>query len=316
MNYLIIGGTSFLGEPLVDHLLKKEATGSITATKMPGEKFYTREKLTWVDLDLRNASDTDEKVRSAGADVIFDFATEDSVAYAWKNPKETVDVNIIGTINLLNTIRDLDKRPRLVIGGSGEEYGRVDFDRIPIDEDAVPRPVNIYGATKASQTMFAKLYARAFGIDVVVVRTFNYTATSLDDKFAMSNFCRQFIRIENGEQQPVLHVGNINNRRDFTDVADLVRAFDMVAEKGRSGEVYNAARGKDYSLKEIIDMLQEITGIEVEIKMDRSKVRPVDPPVLCADVTKIEREIGWKAEISIEEILNNLIGFWRERAKA
>ncbi len=311
MKYLIIGGTGFLGEPLVDLLLDKDTTESIIATKLPGENEYKRHGLSWKELDLRNAQETKEIISGSYADVIYDFATQDSVAYAWKNPKETVDVNVIGTINLLNAVRDIGKKPRIIIGGSGEEYGRVGFDSIPINEDQVPRPVNIYGATKASQTMFAKLYVNAYDMDIVVIRTFNYTAATLDDKFAISNFCRQFVKIENGEQAPVLHVGNINNRRDFTDVKDLVRAFDKVAENGRSGEVYNAAVGKDYSLREIIDILQDITGIKVEIKMDRSKVRPMDPPVLCADVSKISKEIGWKAEISIEETLKKLIEYWR-----
>jgi len=312
MKYLIIGGKSFLGEPLADRLLKKDNTEEIIATKLPREKAFERERMSWTDLDLRDYEETVRVVKEADADVIFDFATEDSVAYAWKNPKETVDINIIGTINLLNSLRELQKKPRLVIGGSGEEYGRVDFDCIPINENGVPKPVNIYGATKASQTMFAKLYARAYDMDIVVVRTFNYTASSQGDRFAVSNFCHQFVKIEKGEQNPVVHVGNINNRRDFTDVDDLVRAFEMIAEKGKTGEVYNAARGEATSLKEIIDMLQDITGIKVDIKMDRSKVRPIDPPVLCADISKIEQEIGWRAEISIEQILRNLLGYWRE----
>ena len=308
MRYLIVGGTSVFGRPLVDILHEKNVTEEIIATKLQGEEGYSGAH--WVDLDLRDAGKTEEVIQQAGADIIFDFATQDSVSQAWKNQKETVDVNIIGTINLLNAIKDLEKKPRLVIGGSGEEYGRIGFSEQPIEESIRPKPVNIYGASKASQTMFAELYAKAYGLDVVIVRTFNETATDQDDKFAISSFCHQFARIKEGTQAPVIHTGNINNIRNFTDVRDLARAFDMVADKGKSGEVYNAAREEGISLRDIIQILEKLTGVNVQVVTDRSKVRPSDAPSVVANVEKIYREVGWKAEIPIEDTLKAMLEKW------
>lgn len=221
MRYLIIGGTSVFSEPVIDLLLDKEETEQIVATKLSHETEFYRDKLTWLELDVRNAARTDDVVKKANADVIFDFKTQDSVGHAWKNPKETVDINIIGTINILNAVKELDNKPRVIIGGSGEEYGWMGYNQQPLIEESRTNPVNIFGATKSSQTMFAKLYVQAYGLDVVIVRTFNETSNKQDDKYAISSICHQFACIERGEQEPIIHIGALNNIRDFTDVNDL-----------------------------------------------------------------------------------------------
>ena len=311
MRYLIIGGTSVFGEGLVDRLLGKPNTVKIVATKLPFEKLYKREKLQWFDLDVRSATDVSRIVSTAKADIIFDFATQDSVGYAWKQPIETVDINVAGTINVLNAVRDCSADTRLIIAGSGEEYGRMDFSDIPVQEEVNPRPNNIYGATKACQTMFAKLYHQAFDLDIIVLRTFYETSVLQDDRYAVSSFCRQFAEMEAGRKEAVIKTGNLNNIRDFTDVEDLVRAFDAVAENGKSGEVYNAARGKATTLLEIIRILEKLTGIQVKIEADTSRFRPMDAPAVVADVQKIADDCGWKAEIPLEKTIEKLLIHWR-----
>ena len=159
--------------------------------------------------------------------------------------------------------------------------------------------------------MFAKLYHRAYGIDVIVIRTFNETSPLQDERWAISSLCKQFVRIERGEQNHTIHVGNTNIIRDFTDVDDLVRAFELVAKTGKSGEVYNAARGSGMSVREIISCLEEITGIKVNIVTDKSKVRPIDTPSVIADVNKIKEDSGWKTEIDIKTTLEKMIEKWR-----
>ena len=312
MRYLIIGGTSIFAEGLVDRLLEKQDTESIIATKLPGKKQFDKKLLEWRDLDIRNVEEANRIVQDSSPDIIFDLATKDSVGHAWLNPTETVDINVVGTINLLNAVRDFSPNARLVIGGSGEEYGRMKFSDLPVKENAKPQPVNIYGATKACQTMFARLYGQAFGLDIILLRTFYETSDKQDDRFAVSSFCKQFAEIEAGIREPVLYTGNLNNVRDFTDVADLVRAFDLVAEKGKKGAVYNAARGKATSLLDVITILERLTGIFVEIKMVANRVRPMDAPVAIADVSKIYEDTGWKAEIPIEKTIAGMLSFWRK----
>lgn len=189
----------------------------------------------------------------------------------------------------------------------------MDFDTLPVSEDEMPHPNNIYGATKACQTMFAKLYFHAFGLNIVVLRTFYETSVLQDEKYAVSSFCKQFAEIEAGKRQPVINTGNLNNIRDFTDVNDLIKAFEAVAFKGVSGEVYNAARGQETTLLDIIKILSKLTGIQPTIKMDSSRVRPMDSPAIVANVSKIEKDCGWKAVIPIEKTIESILTFWRER---
>jgi len=312
MRYLIIGGTGIFGEGLIKRLLDKKDTEKVVATNLPDEDILSGDdKLSWKELDLRDEHTTNEIVKDAKADVIFDLATQDSVGLSWVSPTETVNINIVGTINLLNAVRDYSKYSRIVIGGSGEEYGKIKFSCLPITEGTTLKPDNIYGATKACQTMFAKLYHQAYGMDIVVLRTFYETGIKQDDNFAVSSFCKQFALIEAGKEEPTLHVGNINNIRDFTDIEDLIRAFDVVAERGKPGEVYNAGRGEYTSLLNIIRILENLTGIDVEIKMDSNRMRPMDAPVTIANVEKIYKDCGWRAEISMVDTLKKMLNSWR-----
>ena len=315
MRYLVVGGTSIFGEKLIDALLSKDETEQIISTRLPDEREFYRKNLVWEVLDLRDTEKTFNVVKEADANTVFDLATQDSVGFSWKHPSETVDINVEGTINLLNAIREYSPKARVIIGGSGEEYGQVDYDLIPIKESIRVYPNNIYGATKACQTMFAKLYHQAYGLDTVILRTFYETSELQDDKFAISSFCKQFAEIEAGKQEPVIYTGNINNIRDFTDVDDLVRAFILVAEKGKSGEVYNAARGEAHSLLDVINILKKITGKEVTIRADASRFRPMDSATLVADVKKIENDCGWKAEIPFEVTIERMLNSWRQKIR-
>ncbi len=315
MRYLIIGGASVFARPLIERLIS--GVNFIVATKMSDENSYMTDDIQWVDLDIRDYKAIVDVLQNYKSDVIFHLAQQDSVGYAWKNPNETVDVNVIGTINLLSAVREccLEQSPRIVIGGSGEEYGAVPFSELPVPEDKRGKPANIFGATKACQTMLCKLYAKAYDMDIVILRTFNETSIEQGDSFSISNFCHQFALIEAGQMDQVIKVGNINNKRYFTDVRDLARAFELVAQKGESGEVYNAARNELLSLKDLIDILVDLTGIDVEIKMENSRVRPMDTLAIAGSSSKLNN-LGWEAEIGMRETLAELLKMWREKIRS
>lgn len=312
MKYLIIGGESVFTKPLTQLLKLDDDDAVITVTHNDPQSKIENEEIINLFLDIRDAAEVKSVIKKTEADYIFIIESQTSVGYAWKNPKETVDINVIGTINILNAVKESNRKVRLIIGGSGEEYGNVGFDRLPVDEEEPPHPINIFGATKAAQTMFSRLYSKAFDIDVVVLRTFNETSVLQDDKWAISSICKQFVKIEKGAQEPVIHVGNVGITRDFTDVDDLARAFIDVARKGKKGEIYNAARGEGVSLSEVLGILCDITGINPEIRMDRSKVRPIDVPCITADISKIKKDTGWFPQKDIRDTLNKMIEMWRE----
>lgn len=311
MKYLVLAGIGVFAETLIERLLNKDNTETVFSTKNVDDSSYNKSGLEWENLDLNDANKIYDMLNTIRPDVIFHLKVKDFVGQAWNNSNETVNINVIETINLLNAVKDLDYKPRLIIAGSGEEYGHLGFDHLPLKEYETPHPVNIFGATKACQTMFAKLYHKAYGIDVIVLRIFNEISSKQDERWGISSLCKQFVKMELGESCHVIHVGNTNIVRDFTDVDDLVRAFDFVAEKGKSGEVYNVASGIGVSISEIISYLEEITGISVDVRTDKSKVRPIEAPCIVADVSKIKKDTGWEATVGIKKSLEKMVGRWR-----
>ena len=313
-TYLIINGTGLLGRALFSLLSNQKEQASVILTcrneeqKPEGDHFRIA--------DIRNSDELNAVIAECRPDVIYDFATQDSVSYTWSYPKETIDVNINGTINLLEAVRsysdDTDNHPRIIFCGSGEEYGRTGFSKLPLSEESYGRPNNIYGATKECQRMLAKLYAKAYGMDIVIMRIFNEISNDQSDLFSISNFAHQFARMEKGIQEPVLEAGNISNIRCFTDSRDIARAMVLVAEKGKSGEVYNVANSAPHSLSDVISILEDLTGIKAELKADAKRIRPIDAPAITADITKIKHDIGWEPEIPLEQTVTELLQYWKD----
>lgn len=311
MNYLIVGGTSLFGSRMTEHLQSTDPSAHITATKLPTEAEPDLPNVRWADVDVMDTLSIVNVLQESRPNVIFNFAVQNSVGYAWTNPGATVDVNVIGALNLLDAVRQLDYQPTVVLAGSGEEYGRMPFDRLPQSEDVRPNPGNIFAASKVCQAMMARIYCRAYGMRIIVLRTFNEIGPGQSGRFVVSNFCRQFAMIEAGKAEPVLHTGNINIERDFTDVRDLVRAFALVAAQGRPGEIYNAGRGAAVSIRRVLEILQELTGLHVEIRTAAERIRPIDTPKFEADVHKIFADTGWKAEIPLEQTVADMLAYWR-----
>lgn len=311
MRYLIVGGNSLFGGRLAAYLHAQDAAAQITATKLPAEDAPELAGVRWAEVDVMDTLSIVATLKKTKPDRIFNFAVQNSVSYAWVNPGATVDVNIIGALNLLDAVRQLDYQPTVVLAGSGEEYGRMPFDQLPQAETANPNPGNIFAASKVCQTMMAQIYCRAYNMKLIVLRTFNEIGPGQSGRFVVSNFCRQFALMEKGKAEPVLHTGNINIQRDFTDVRDLVRAFALVAEKGRPGEIYNAGAGHAVPIAAVLDILRELTGINATVQADAERIRPIDTPKFEADVQKICADTGWRAEIPLRQTIADMLEYWR-----
>ena len=230
---------------------------------------------------------------------------------AWKNPSLTIDINIKGSVNVMDAIRELYYKPRILLIGSGEEYGHIEEGEIPIREENRIRPGNIYAATKACQNMIGNIYAQAYDMEVMMVRAFNHIGPSQASIFVVSDFCRQVAEIEKGIREPVMYVGNLDARRDFTDVRDVVEAYGLLAEHGRPGETYNVGRGKAVSIREILDMVIALSGHDIKIEIDKNKLRPVDVPIIEADISKISSLTGWKPKIPLKQTIEETLNYWR-----
>ncbi|MCL2342404.1 MAG: GDP-mannose 4,6-dehydratase, partial [Firmicutes bacterium] len=212
--------------------------------------------------------------------------------------------------------RALDYKPRLLLIGSAEEYGRAEPGDRPIDEQTVPRPGNIYAATKTCQNMLGKIYADAYGLDVLMVRAFNHVGPGQPFGFVVPDFCRQIVEIEIGKREPVVKVGNLSARRDFTDVRDVVRAYSLLIERGQAGETYNIGSGHAVEMRAILEKLLALSPAKITVEADPQKFRPVDVPVVEAVITKLHELTRWRPQILLEQTLADTLGYWRAKIKA
>lgn len=281
-----------------------------------GNHDLDKDDLDIYDLDILDQDSVLKLMQAVQPDYVFHLAAQSSVAAAWKHPGMTVDVNIRGAVHVLEAVRRMQKRPRILLVGSGEEYGLVRPQEIPISEENRLYPGNIYAATKACQTMIGGIYARAYGVEAVMVRAFNHIGPNQEPLFAVADFCRQVAWIEAGRQEAVLRVGNVDARRDFTDVRDVVRAYAMLAEKGKAGEIYNVGSGRAVSIAHMIELILKKSAASITVEQDASKVRPVDLPVIEADIRKLQTATGWQPRIGLEQTITETLGYWRYRALA
>lgn len=306
---LIIGGAGFVGQYLADYL-HDACRYQVRSTKMKQESLPDV-SYEVVDMNLLAKEEVEEVIRSFEPDYIFHLAAQSSVAVSWSNPQLTVDVNIKGTIQLLDVLKETEYKGRVLLIGSGEEYGRIQPDEVPIIEDTVLRPGNIYAATKCCQNMIASIYAKAYGLNLIMVRAFNHVGPKQSPQFVVSDFCKQVVEAEKGMREPVIHVGNLKAKRDFTDVRDVIAAYECLVRQGVSGETYNVGSGIAYSIEEILDQIIALSGQEIRIQVEKERLRPIDVPLIVADITKISEQTDWKQKISLEQTLRDTLDYWR-----
>lgn len=310
MKALIIGAAGFVGGYLADHL-QRECGWSVSVTKMQQESFQ-REGISVYDLNILETDEVKKLLDKIKPDYIFHLAAQSSVSLSWKNPELTLDVNIKGCVNVLEAVRGLDYKPRVLLVGSSEEYGRLRNTTEAVPEETVLHPGNIYAASKACQNMIGKIYADAYQMEIIMVRAFNHIGPKQSSAFVVSDFCRQAAEIESGKKEPVMRVGNLSAKRDFTDVRDIVRAYALLIQRGRAGETYNVGSGKAIAINEILDMILKLSKCEIQVTIDSEKLRPVDIPVIEADIRKLVDITGWETQIPIEKTVQEILDFWRK----
>lgn len=310
LKALILGGAGFVGKHLIRHL-RDDLKWDISVTKMKNEKVEEKDIKVY-DLDIMNLSEIKQVMEQVQPDTIFHLAAQSSVALSWKNPGLTIDVNIKGSVNVLDAVRFLSFKPRILLIGSGEEYGHIRPEETPVKEETILRPGNIYAATKAAQNMIGKIYADAYTMDIIIIRAFNHIGAGQAPIFVVSDFCRQVAQIEKGLIEPVIKVGNLCAKRDFLDVADVIRAYALLAQKGRSGEVYNVGSGKSISIQEILNLILSKSSHKISVLQEKDRFRPIDVAVIEADINKLQKDTGWKAEISISDTISDVLEYWRK----
>lgn len=308
---LIIGAAGFVGSYLANELMNNHGM-EVFVTKLLHEQLEIRNAKTY-DLDILKKDDIEGLLYEIRPDYIFHLAAQSSVSVAWKNPGLTIDINVKGSINVMDAVRELFYKPNVLLIGSGEEYGRIQEGEVPIKESNQLRPGNIYAATKACQNMIGSIYAQAYDMNLIMIRAFNHIGPCQSPIFVVSDFCKQIAEIEAGSKEPIMYVGNLDAKRDFTDVRDVVRAYALLAKFGKAGETYNVGSGHAYVIREILDLIISLSNVAIKVETDMNKIRPVDVPIIEADISKLYQATGWKPLIPLQQTIQETLDYWRER---
>ena len=318
MRVLITGITGFVGSHLADYILENHPEVKLFGLirwRSPMENIlHIQDKIELNEGDLKDIVSLKKCLAEIKPDRIFHLAAQSYVPFSWKCPSETFSINALGQVNLFEAVLSLKLSPRIQVAGTSEEYGLVHNDEIPMKETNPLRPLSPYAVSKIAQDFMAWQYYKSYGLKTVRTRGFNHTGPRRGEVFICSNFAKQIAEIEKGNKEPVIYVGNLEAKRDFSDVRDIVRGYWLCLEKGKDGDVYNIGAGKPYSMKEILDLLLSMRKVKVKIKVDPARLRPSDVPVLFSDCTKLKELTGWEPKIPFKQSLQDLLEYWRKRA--
>jgi GDP-4-dehydro-6-deoxy-D-mannose reductase len=315
LRLLVTGIAGFVGGHLVEYLRAERPDVEVCGLGRPHGRALSGAAagVRLLEADLNDAAAVEAAVREVRPDRVLHLAGQSSVHQSWLDPGGTLRTNVLGLVNLLEGLRRHALSPDVLVVGSAEEYGLVEAENLPVREDAPLRPGNPYAVSKAAQGLLAVEYARSSGLRIIRTRTFHHTGPGRGEAFAESSFARQIAEIEVGLRPAVLHVGNLDAVRDFTDVRDVVRAYWTLFERGQAGEVYNVCSGQGRRIHDLLDALVRSSKAKVEVQVDPERLRPSDLPVLIGDPRKLEDATGWQPRIPIEQSLHDLLRDWRRR---
>lgn len=313
MRVLITGVSGFVGGHMVD-LLRAEAPQAeiVGLDSRPGNRARAL-GIEIVKADLQDPVSVRQALEQVRPDRLVHLAAQSSPQRSWEDPAGTLKTNLLGLLHLLEAARTLSLEPRLLVVGSAEEYGLVQPHEMPLREEAPLRPTSPYAVSKVAQGFLALQYALSLGLPIVRTRTFHHTGPRRGEQFAESSFARQLAEIEAGRRPPWVEVGNLDAVRDFTDVRDVVRAYWALLDRGAPGEVYNVCSGRGVKMTDLLEELVALSGLEVEIRVDPSRLRPLDVPVVVGDPSRLRAATGWHASIPLSRTLRDLLDHWRER---
>jgi len=268
-----------------------------------------------VESDLRDMTSVLGGLEESRPDAVFHLAAQSFVPASFHSPAETFTINVLGTLNLLEGLRALKLNPVVQIAGTGDEYGLVSNEELPVRETNALRPLSPYSVSKVAADYLGFQYYKSYKLPIVRTRAFNHIGPRCGEVFAAASFAKQIAEVELGLRPPVLDVGNLDAKRDFTDVRDIVKGYSLAIQKGVPGEVYNLASGRASAIKELLEILLGFASVKVEARQDPSRMRPSDVPILVGDATKFKELTGWAPQIPLDQTLRDLLDFWRARLR-
>ncbi len=264
-------------------------------------------------LDLRDRAALTAAVAAIQPDTVLHLAAQSFVPASFENPRETFDINFYGTLNLLEALQAAGFKGRMLFVGSGDIYGQVAETALPVREDHPLHPRNPYAVSKVAAEALCYQWSQTSGFAIVMVRPFNHIGPGQSPRFAIADFARQVTEIRLGRRAPVLQVGDIDVARDFTDVRDVVRAYGLLLERGRNGAVYNVCSGREYDIRDLLQRLIALAGVDARIEQDPARLRRAEQRRMVASFEALHRDTGWQPAIPIEQSLQALLNDWEKQ---
>lgn len=304
---LVTGCNGFVGRTLVARLQAGgfEVRGvdrTETGEGLPDSKYLSG--------DLTDAAFVAGAIDAEKTDCIVHLAAQASVKKSFDDPVGTLSDGTLPALHILEHLRHTGTKARVLMVGSADEYGISELERMPIPETHAVNPTSPYALAKSIQNQYGVMYRALYGVDTVMTRSFNHTGPGQRDDFVLASFARQVAEIKRGKRKPVMDVGDLDVRRDFLDVRDVCDAYVVLLTKGRSGETYNVCSGTSYRIRDLLDRMCALAGVEVSIRVDKARLRPVDMRELRGDPSKMREHTGWSAKIPIEDTLQSMLEDW------
>lgn len=322
MRALIIGGYGFVGRHLAAHLVKCGDDIAVTYRPDPKDKTQKLEDLTnrtpiprtaqQLALDITDKAAVASVMTLLQPDAVYHLAAISSVAQAENELALASGINIEGTLNVLEAIRNHSPKSRFLFVSSAEIYGEPRPGSFPLTEAAELRPVNVYGWTKAAADLAVYRYHAAYGMHTVRMRSFPHLGPGQSDRFALSSFAKQVAAIKLGKAAPQIKVGNLDVKRDYTDVLDVVIGYREALENGKPGEAYNICSGEPRSMSDLLQLIIKRGGVEVEVTQDPARMRSVDVALEYGSNQKALKDFGWRPRVDIEASIDTLLAYWLE----
>ena len=312
---LITGVTGFVGSHLADFLNAESGIEVWGTKRRRSDLSNLHSPVKLVDCELTDPCSMQLAVHLAQPDYIFHLAAQSFVPESHGAPQHTMTVNILGTLHLLITVLNHSPKTRVLVAGSSEEYGLVHPIDCPIKEYQPFRPMSPYGVSKVAMELLALQFHLSYGLHIVTTRAFNHTGPRRGEQFVTSTFAKQVAEIEAGVREPIVRVGTLDAKRDWTDVRDMVRAYWLAIHDCKPGEPYNICSGKAHRIKDVLYLLRKEASIEFKTEPDEARMRPSDVPLLQGSAAKFKKATGWAPTIPFTETMKDLLGYWREKVR-
>lgn len=303
---LIFGAGGFVGGYLCKEFLNN---GYKVSGTDKGEGSALPSEVDFYKTDLMQADEVEKLICQVQPDIIVNLAAISSVGTSWSMPQTTMAINVIGALNIMETAKKSEQKPKILFVGSSEEYV---ISENPLDENTQLNANNPYGISKVTQEQFAKLYREQYGLKIYCVRPFNHTGIGQRDSFVLPSFCKQVAEIDKSGKDGKIQVGNLKIKRDFSHVKDVVRAYRMIVESDNCNRIYNVGSGNAYSLEDMLTYIIGLSDQNIEIEVDQNRIRPTDQPVICCDRSLIGKELGWEPQYNVYDALKEMFDYYKE----